>query len=206
MDASFAEAYFPVDVYGNEHLVDEFVIQTVPYEEEKRVPYALKLDQQTDIIVQVVEKIKLSDVVYLYDSLLDSYTQISGNATASLSLPAGHYTDRFFIVFKPAQGVITPPTSFDANRDQEIEEVLGNVDFFQNNRAAQLEIMNPEGYEIEYAHMFDMTGKLVATRTDIGSSRNYTISTATLADGVYLIKLVTSNNVSIDYKAIVTNK
>lgn len=205
MDASFADAYFPVDVHGNEEVIDKFVIQTVPFMAEKLVPYAIKLDQQTNITVQVVEQVKMNNIVYLYDSEQETFTQISGNSTASLSLPAGDYRKRFFIVFKAAQGTVIPTTTV-GSRTMETEKVLASVDFFQNNRASQLEIMNPEGYVIKYAHIFDMTGKLIITRTDIGDSRNYNISTASMADGVYLVKLVTSNDVSIDYKAIVTNK
>ena len=207
MDASFAEAYFPVQVYsGEDETIDEFVIQTVPWEVEKRIPYAIVLDEQTEVVVQVVEAIKITNPVLLFDSELNTYTQISGNSTATLNLPAGDYVDRFYIVFKGLSS--DPTTGFvpDSERTQVIEEVTGNVDFFQNNRAAQLEIMNPEAYQIKYAHIFDMTGKLVITKTDLGNNTNYSISTASMADGVYLVKLVTSDNVSIDYKAIVTNK
>ncbi len=201
MDADFGEAYFPLDVNGNGDKREEFVIQTVPFSEEKMVPYAVLLDRETEITLQVVEKVKFNNEVLLYDQELDTYTQISGNSTASITLPAGNHTDRFFIVFKGAEG---SPSSADVAARREAE--TGNVDFFQNNTLSQLEIMNPEGYDIKYAHIFDMTGKLVTTRADIGNSTNYNISTATMADGVYLVKLVTSDNISIDYKAIVTNK
>jgi len=206
MDASFAEAYFPVDVYGTGEVMDEFVIQTVPFTEGKVVPYALKLDQQTEVTVQIVESLNFNNVVLFYDRELDTYREIGGNSTASIVLPAGDYTDRFFIVFKGIQGSFTSNSNGAAHRTPIIDEITGNVNFFQNNREAQLEIMNPEAYDIKYAHIFDMTGKLVTTRTNIGNSTNYSISTASMADGVYLVKLVTSDNVSIDYKAIVTNK
>lgn len=203
MDATFAEAYFPVKVNENGNNIEKFVIQTVPFVDGKKVPYAIELDQQTDITLQVVESINFNKIVLLYDRELDTYTQINGNSTASFTLPAGYYKDRFYLVFRNIQ---TSITSVGANRTPIIEEVTGNVNFFQNNREAQLEIMNPEGYDIKYTHIFDMTGKLVTTRTDLGNSTKYSISTATMADGVYLVKLVTSDNVSIDYKTIVTNK
>ncbi len=203
MDASFAEAYFPVQVNeSQDESVDEFVIQTVPWSNEKRIPYAIKLDRQTEVVVQVVDNVKIKAPVLLFDSELNTYTQISGRSTATLNLPAGHYKNRFFIVFKSSQSHTNP----DEGRGMEINKILGNVDFFQNNKESQLEIMNPEAYTLKYAHIFDMSGKLVATRTDLGNSTNYNISTASMADGVYLVKLVTSDNVSIDYKAIITNK
>lgn len=203
-DADFADAYFAFDPNGVGDEYTNYVIQTIPYAVEKKVHYKLTLDQPTEIIVQAVQEINLPyDIAFLWDSQENTYQQITGNQTASLNLPAGDYIERFYIVFKGgAQAGFIP----DADRSMNVDNVLGNVDFFQNNREAQLEIMNPEGYELKYAHVFDMTGKLVTTKTDLGNGRNYNISTATMADGMYLVKLVTSDNVSIDYKAIVTNK
>jgi len=51
-----------------------------------------------------------------------------------------------------------------------------------------------------------MSGKLVVTRKNLGSERNLVVSTTDLADGVYLIQLVTSENINIDYKMIIQNK
>ncbi|WP_432410429.1 T9SS type A sorting domain-containing protein [Rasiella sp. SM2506] len=208
MDASFAEAYFPVKMNNRKdnNSIGEFVIQTVPWGIENKIPYAIKLDRQTEVIVQVVEAVKVTNPVLLFDSVLDTYTQINGNSTATLNLPAGDYKNRFFIVFKSSANDAISANTVVEERRVLMNEILGNVNFFQNNKEAQLEIMNPEAYTLKYAHIFDMTGKLVTTKTDLGNNTKYSISTATMADGVYLVKLVTSDNVSIDYKAIVTNK
>lgn len=86
------------------------------------------------------------------------------------------------------------------------KEVTSNVDFFQNNPVAQLEVRNPEGYEIKSAAIFDMSGKLVLSEQNLGNSERFTFSTATFSDGVYIVKLTTTDNVEIDYRMTVHNK
>ena len=213
MDAVGAEAYFPVDVNGDGETIEEFVIQALPFDAAKTIPYAIVLANQTEVVVQAVDEVNIPGTAYIWDSEEDTYQEISDNRTASFNLPAGTYDNRFFIVFTNGdEPYISHEGSTGRNAmsnrasDTYIKEVKTNVRFFQNNTLGQLEIGNPEGYDIEFAHMFDMSGKLVATRTDIGNSRNYNIGTASLADGVYLVKLVTSENINIDYKAIVANK
>ena len=220
MDAVFADAYFPVEVAPNEDpneqgTIDQFVIQTVPFAIEKMVPYAITLDRQTSIVVEVVQEDNFTAEAFLFDTENNSYQQITGGYTASLLLNAGEYEDRFYIVFKGGPYVVDPPLDdeyrmTDGRSAQSqadiLAEVKQNVRFFQNNTLGQLEVSNPETYNIKYAHMFDMTGKLVQTQTNIGKTPSFTMNTATLADGVYLIKLATDENVSVDYKALVHNK
>ena len=91
----------------------------------------------------------------------------------------------------------------------ELEEkntVMEKVTFFQNNPAQQLEILNPEGYSLKSAAVYDMSGKLVITDNNLGDSSKYSFYTGNLSDGVYLVKLTTSEDITIDNKTIVHNK
>ena len=91
----------------------------------------------------------------------------------------------------------------------ELEEkntVMEKVTFFQNNPAKQLEVLNPEGYSLKSAAVYDMSGKLVINENNLGDDNKYSFYTGNLSDGVYLVKFTTSSNVIIDYKAIVHNK
>lgn len=204
------DAYFPIQLSEGNEVKERFVIQSLPFNASLKIPYAITLEKQTKVVIQAVEKVKTQETPYIWDSQEDTYQTLYGNRTASFLLPAGTYEDRFFIVFFDDTGVsyVNPATSARQNTASHklTTEVRANVTFFQNNKLGQLEIANPEGYKIEFAHVFDMSGKLVVTRTDIGENRNYNISTALMADGVYLVKLVTSDNINIDYKAVVQNK
>ncbi|RDK83479.1 T9SS type A sorting domain-containing protein [Marinirhabdus gelatinilytica] len=201
-DADFGDAYFTFDPTGQGDNYNNYVIQTVPYDVQKKIHYRVKLDQPMQVVVQLVQEINLPcNNVFLWDSQEDTYQKISGNHTASLDLPAGNYLDRFYITF------LDDSTFADEQGTAEnVLTTLENVDFFQNNVLGQMEISNPERYDIKYAHIFDMTGKLVQTRANIGNVSKFEMNTSTFADGVYVVKLATADNVSIDYKAIVTNK
>ena len=125
---------------------------------------------------------------------------MTGGQVAAVTLPAGTYANRFFIVFKSLREATE---SSSGTRAQ--EEAIASMDFFQNNRAGQLEVGNPEGYDISAANIFDMGGRLVVSKVNLGSSRSFTFPTSNLSDGVYIVKLLTKDNFAIDHKITVYN-
>ncbi|MCB0465909.1 MAG: T9SS type A sorting domain-containing protein, partial [Aequorivita sp.] len=155
--------------------------------------------------LRVVEEVKKPyQHAYLFDSQENTYKELSSTTAArvSLTLPAGTYNDRFFIVFRnPNLKRDIPKTEIEAK-----DAVLANIDFFQNNPIKQLEISNPEGYTIKSARVYDMNGKLVIQEKNLGSNNKYSFYTGNLSDGVYLVKLTTSDDIAIDYKVIVHNE
>ncbi len=195
------DAYFPVE---NNNERRPYVINSVKYDLEKQIPIAFKLKNATSIKIRVVEEVnKLYKQIYLFDREQDTYLNISINANKplTLNLPAGTYDNRYFIVFRDPNNKSDTPTS----ELETIEVVLESVDFFQNNSAHQLEIKNPEGYTIKTASIYDMAGKLVISESNLGNNTKYNFYTGNLSDGVYLVKLITANDIVIDYKAIIRN-
>lgn len=200
MDGAVAEAYFKIgnspDTYRN------LVIQTVPFEPYKQVPIAFTLDEEMKFVVKVVEQINTPfGKAYLYDSSNGSYQEITAGEDAVLFLPSGTYEDRFFITFRgDYQDRNSNPIVTAQN------ELAENVHFFQNNRIAQLEISNPEGYDIRSVSIFDMGGKLILTRENLGTQTRLSFPTDNFSDGLYLVKLLTVDNLTLDYKITVFNK
>jgi len=191
MDAT-SEAYFPIEG-------DPYVIQTVPFNIGKEIPIAFILDRQFIFGLEAVEEINFENDAYLWDSLNNTIQKITGGYNAVLNLPAGTYEDRFFIVFE---------NQIQIGREAETiaeETIRGSVDFFQNNNVKQLEVSNPDRYDIASGQIFDMSGKLVVHKSDIGNQSRFTFSTANLSDGVYLVKLTTVDNLDIDYKMVIYN-
>ncbi len=210
MDASKGEAYFPIAV-GQDTNIKPFVIQTVPFDLTKRIPITFELDKEFPVSVKVVEEVNLpTTAAYLLDTSDNVAYKITGGDSADIFLPAGDYKDRFYIVFRnsPNNDIIDGNSTGLATKatTNSNEQIRGSVDFFQNNSVAQLEVNNPEGYDIKTAHVYDMAGKLVITQNNIGPVRNFSFSTASLSDGVYLVKLTTVDNVAIDYKMTIHNK
>jgi len=199
MDAVGAEAYFPIGESNT-----PYVIQGVNFARDKQIPITFTLNQQTKFFIKAVEVINCEAYfreAFLYDNLDGTYQKITGNKSATQFLPAGVYEDRFFIVFQDLEDRMASSGVIEA-----IDEVKKSVEFYQNNPYKQMEIRNPDRYDIQSALIYDMAGKLVANRTNIGTENRFNISTANLADGVYIIKLTTSDNIDIDYRMIIQNR
>lgn len=197
-DASSADASFPI-VMGDER--EQFVIQTIDFNSEKLVPIRFNVASQTAISVKVVDEVNAPYTrAYLYDSETNVYQQITDDNEASVVLENGVYEDRFFIAFRSLRESVNASSGTRAQ-----EEAVASVDFFQNNRVGQLEVANPEGYDIATANIFDMGGRLVVSKANLGSSRSFTFPTSNLSDGVYIVKLLTKDNFAIDHKITVYN-
>jgi len=200
MDSGGAESYFLIEENGE---LEPFVIQTRPYDSSIQIPIGFTLDSPTYFNVKAVDVINFNRETFLWDSLNDTYKVINTEPQSNINsfyLTAGTYNNRFFIVFKNSKQVLG-----DSDGTKKIELVRASVDFFQNNPYKQMEISNPDGYNIKNAKIFDMAGKLVINKNNLGNSNKLTVGTSNLADGVYLIKLLTSENINIDYKMIIKN-
>ena len=152
---------------------------------------------------KLAEKINTPfEQAYVFDSLEGTYQEITDGNDAVYFLPGGTYEDRFYITFR---GDFQDRGKNDPIVEAQ-NELLENVDFFQNNRVAQLEVTNPEGYDIKTVNIFDMNGKLVLSQENLGTQRRLSFPTANFSDGIYLVKLATVDNFAIDYKITVFNK
>lgn len=197
-----SDVFFPITGTNGEEL--PYVIQGTNYDVDKQIPITLKLDKTSLVEVRAVAEINVPyERAYLFDNQENTYTRLSrGSMSTGFTLPAGVYEDRFYIVFRnPNLRSDIPDTELLAK-----EAVQKNVNFFQNNPAHQLEVRNPQSYVIKSAEIYDMAGKLVITDKNLGNDTKYTFYTGNLSDGMYLVKLITSEDITIDYKAIVHNK
>lgn len=197
-----SDVFFPITGTNGDKL--PYVIQGTNYDVDKQIPITLKLDKTSLVEVRAVEEINVPyERVYLFDNQENTYKRLSrGSMSSGFTLPAGIYEDRFYIVFRnPNLRSDIPDTELLAK-----EAVQKNVNFFQNNPAHQLEIRNPQSYVIKSAEIYDMAGKLVINDKNLGDDTKYTFYTGNLSDGMYLVKLTTSEDITIDYKAIVHNK
>ncbi|WP_339698912.1 T9SS type A sorting domain-containing protein [uncultured Marixanthomonas sp.] len=197
MDAKSGEAYFLI---GDDSNRKPFVIQFVPYGKEKMIPIGFKLTKQTKFFVETVEEVKMHNKkAYIFDSADNTYQEFTNGKSATYNLDAGTYDDRFFVVFKGKNEL----SNYAKETQGRVEE---NVDFFQNNNLGVLEVQNPEGYNIKQALIFDMTGKLVYEKQNIGAETHFSFPTSNLSDGVYIVKLKTTDNIDISHKTSVYNR
>ena len=194
------DAYFPI---GDDNNRKPYVINGIKFDQNKQVPISFKVQNQSKLDIKVVEEVKKPYTnAYIFDRVENTYQQITGGMSATFNLPTGTYDNRFFIVFR------SPYVKRDIPQTELNEKLIvtENVTFFQNNPLQQLEISNPEGYAIKSALVYDMNGKLVIQEKNLGDQSKYSFYTGNLSDGVYLVKLMTEDDIAIDYKAIVHNK
>lgn len=212
-DGALTEAYFTIN--GDDPAKKKnLVIQTVPYKggDNMFIPISFKLNQQGNVKLISAEIVNPPfQNVYLYDKLNGTYMPIypddpanENPETASILLDAGTYEGRFFITFRDKQ-IISDEDDEDVPIISE-RDITQSVDFFQNNPAKQLEVSNPDEYDIKTLNIFDMGGKLVYSESNVGNSSKLTFPTANLSDAVYLVRLSTTDNQTIVYKINVINK
>jgi len=203
-DGANSDAFFPIwdKSFVPQMSSKNLVIQGTNFEISKHIPINFTIGNTYKTMIQVVEEINFTTPVYIYDSQSGLYQKISqGNYGGLFNLEPGNYENRFYIVFQDGT---------QNKGKQEIkniqEEVTNAVDFFQNNYMQQLEVMNPKGYTIDSANIFDMSGKLVISKSHLGNNTSYNFDTRSLSDGIYIVKLRTNENIGIDYKMKVYNK
>jgi hypothetical protein len=198
MDATGGDAFFPIQI--NDELKLPHVIQGVRYNIYMQIPYTIKLESQTRVVITTIEEVKFYGSAYLYDAIEDMYQEITSDRSAQLYLPAGTYEDRFFITF-----VNRHKTQRVANENAR-NQFLEDITFFQNNPAQQLEVANPQEYNIASANIFGMSGKLVFSDSNLGTNDNFTFPTGNLSDGLYLVMLTSTDNIAVVNKITVKNK
>ena len=105
----------------------------------------------------------------------------------------GIYNDRFKIAFRDAT-------------------TLGIADktaklFFvsQDNVNKNLKVSNPNNLALKSFKLYDVLGKTVLSKKDLGTDENYIFSTSGLSSGVYITEFLTNDNERFTEKIIISN-
>jgi hypothetical protein len=194
MDAKTPEYTLPNDAYFPIDATNQYVISTLPFDINKKIPFAFKAAQQTTFRVTVGNTINFtdSDTVYLHDRITGVFHDIKNNFF-EITLPAGVVKDRFEITF----------------RDGNAKEAIRNAEFaesltvFQNNEANNLTIANAQMIDLKSCSIYDLAGKLVFTKNNLGSNAEYTFPTSNLSDGVYIVRVSSNTSLEMSKKVIV---
>lgn len=194
MDAKTPEYTLPNDAYFPIDATNQYVISTLPFDIDKKIPFAFKAGQQTTFKVTVGSTINFtdSDTVYLHDRITGIFHDIKNNFF-EITLPAGVVKDRFEITF----------------RDGNAKETIKNTEFaesltvFQNNESNNLTIANTQMIDLKSCSVYDLAGKLVFTKNNLGSNAEYTFPTSNLSDGIYIVRVSSNTNLEMSKKVIV---
>lgn len=192
MDAKAPEYTLPNDAYFPLDATNQFVISTLPFDIDKRIPFAFKAGQQTTFKVTVGNTINFTDAenVYLFDKQTGVYHDIKNNFF-EITLPAGVVKDRFEVTFK---------SSTLSSNDALLAESLT---VYQNNQGNNLTISNPQMIDLKSCTVYDVAGKLIFTKNNLGANTEYVFPTSNLSDGVYIVRVNASSNQEMGKKIIV---
>nr|WP_294934433.1 T9SS sorting signal type C domain-containing protein [uncultured Flavobacterium sp.] len=192
MDAKSPEYNLPNDAYLPVDGTNAFAISTLPFDIDKRVPFAFKANAQTTFKVTVGSLINFteSDNVYLYDNQTGIYHDIK-NGFFEVTLPAGVVKDRFEITFK------------DATLSTDQSTLAESLTVYQNNDTKNLTVANPQMLDLKTCALYDIAGKLIFSKNNLGSNTEYTFPTSNLSDGVYIVRLNAADSKEMSKKVIV---
>ena len=195
MDVASFETNLTNDAYFSmSNNAKNYIITTLPFSIDKRIPFSLKAGEQATFKVSVGDVINFNDAqnVYLYDGATGIYHNIQSDSF-EITLPAGNYTNRFEITFRDAALSLS-------------NSIKENVIVVQNNTSQLLTVTNPNLMEIKAVTLFDITGKMLFNKTNLVSKNSYEFSTSSLSDAVYLVKIETNDGQSFGQKIIVSSK
>jgi hypothetical protein len=170
-----------------------YVIQGTNFDASKQIPLAVKAAASTSLKFYIPEVINFDPTqnVFLYDAADASYHNIkTGNY--EVTIPQGEYTDRFKITFTDK--------TLGAN-----EETKSNFFIMQDNSNRLLKASNPDFIPFKSFYLYDIVGKAVRYKENLGAEENYSFSTSGLSSGVYIATFITVDNEKITQKVIISN-
>ncbi|MGZ9734168.1 T9SS type A sorting domain-containing protein [Flavobacterium sp. GNP002] len=191
MDAVSSKDDSPADVY---FVIDnkEYVINTVSFDMDKKIPIGFKNTNQANFKITVKEMLNITaaNSVYLHDKTTDLYHDIK-NDFYDLTLPGGVNNTQFEITFKNNATLGVD----DAARQSFV--------VYQNNTTKNLTISNPLLLDLSTCNLYDVAGKLIFNKKDLGANSSYTFSTSGLSDGIYIVKIATKDKIEVGQKIII---
>ncbi|MFT7051254.1 MAG: hypothetical protein ACJAZK_001857 [Psychroserpens sp.] len=173
---------------------EDYVIQAHSFDIELTIPLVVKVKHQQPITFGIfdIQNFDTSQPIYIHDLENDIYVDLR-QQNYSINLDAGNYTDRFEITFQNAENL-------------DVADIT-DEDFmvFQNTKNSELTVLNPNGLDIKSVTLFDISGKIVINAKNLGAQNDYSFSTQSLSEGVYVANITVASNQSISKKVVIKN-
>ncbi|MFD2543115.1 LamG-like jellyroll fold domain-containing protein [Lacinutrix gracilariae] len=161
--------------------------------DDKVVPLALKTSGNNSYSIKLTETINITEDqdVYLRDNLTNVYYNLRQDTAYTFTSTAGVFNDRFEIVF--------------SNQTLSTEEVTvnNNTVIYYNNNSSLLYVKGLNN-TVSNLQLINMLGQTVYAKTSVSNTAlENGLPIHTLATGIYIVKLKTENNNTIDKKIVV---
>lgn len=192
------DAASPNDGPANNYFVinnNEYIIEVMPFDIDKKIPVGFRNSAQANYKITVNQMLNIPEVtnVYLHDKVANVFYDIK-NSFCDLTLPAGTYNTQYEITFK--------------NATLGVDNVKVNNQRFivhQDNLNKSLIINNPLQFNLATCNVYDVVGRLVFSKNQLGTDSSYSFPTSNLSDGIYIVKLSTTDKSEMGQKIIIKN-
>ncbi|GAA3652083.1 T9SS type A sorting domain-containing protein [Flavivirga jejuensis] len=179
---------------------DTFVAEALPFDMDLSIPLVINITNQSQVRIRItdIQNFESDQPIYVHDTENDTYVDLR-TQDFNVNLDTNNYTDRFKIVFSNNNN--NNNTSLSTN-----DISLDDLRIFQNNNISELKILNPNALNIKAISLIDVSGKEIENRRINISKDAHTLSTKSLSDGVYIVKISLDNNQVFNKKIIIANK
>ncbi|MFH4964401.1 LamG-like jellyroll fold domain-containing protein, partial [Gaetbulibacter sp. M235] len=176
---------------------EKYVIQAVgAFNETKQYPLGIfsKTGGAIEISVTELENLDPNTKVYIYDSLLGTYTKINEkNSKYETTLDVGNYLNRFFITFVKNNSLSVA--------DEILEHV--QVNYLQNS--GEIYIKTTNGVDVKQVNLVNILGQNIKAwnPTNTASfSNDMKIPIGHVSEGSYIINVLTTSG-SVNKKVVI---
>uniref|UniRef100_UPI0012FD3385 LamG-like jellyroll fold domain-containing protein n=1 Tax=Confluentibacter citreus TaxID=2007307 RepID=UPI0012FD3385 len=167
---------------------DKYTIQGVgAFDETKQYPFGIFLKKAgpVEISIPKMEHIDPSTKVYIYDSLLETYTKINDKDTKyTANLEAGNHINRFFITFMKNNKTLSLT-------DETLDQF--QINYLSNTK--EILIQTSPDTEVNQVYLMNILGQTLKSwnKTNLPSiSNDIRISVGNVSEGNYIVKVVSS--------------
>jgi hypothetical protein len=178
---------------------ESYTIQGVgDFDKYKMHPIGLRIANSGMVEIELTgfENFETHKNVYVYDSMLGTYTKIN-KKSFKVELDVGEYLDRFYITFTKAQN----EKLLDLE-DNDIENTM--VNYLASSKELYLRV--PDGINVKQVQLLNLVGQLVSSWDNVNSffvsGNEIKIPVRRLAEGTYIVNVETATG-SFNKKIII---
>ncbi|MDT0646555.1 T9SS type A sorting domain-containing protein [Zunongwangia sp. F260] len=186
---------------------DFYLINVMPFPAEEKIPLIINMASEGQIVFSLKStKAFEPEKVFLFDSEKNIQTDLKTNSY-KVVLPKGEYEQRFFLGLNmPA----TPPEETEVEQPAARKDVPttaegkalpeAGIEILQNNAEGllQLKVLKESG--VDQVSLFDLKGSKIFSHKISGKEKEFNFSTNGLSDGVYILRITTSDQKQISKK------